>query len=208
MRKLKTFVTTIGFFEMAVAAPSMKAALEAWEVTQNLFHQGFAKETDDPAIIAAAIAHPGTVLKRAVGSTGRFTEHAELPENLPVARNKMTKAVKTTDNILKRAARTETSPATTRVQKASFEKAQARREELREKEHAQQAAVQARKDEARRKAAEKIQRTLDKSDERHTATMLQLERESDDVQQRIDAESKRWKTEEAGLQRRLKDAAR
>jgi colicin import membrane protein len=27
-RKLKTFVTILGFFELAIAAPSMKAALE------------------------------------------------------------------------------------------------------------------------------------------------------------------------------------
>ena len=29
-RKLKTFTTSIGFFDLAIAAPSMKAALEAW----------------------------------------------------------------------------------------------------------------------------------------------------------------------------------
>jgi colicin import membrane protein len=29
-RKLKTFVTSQGFFDLAIAAPSMKAALAAW----------------------------------------------------------------------------------------------------------------------------------------------------------------------------------
>jgi hypothetical protein len=29
-RKLKTYQTSLGFFDLAVAAPSMKAALEAW----------------------------------------------------------------------------------------------------------------------------------------------------------------------------------
>ena len=43
-RKLKTFTTSLGFFELAVAAPSMKAALEAWGSKSNLFHQGLAKE--------------------------------------------------------------------------------------------------------------------------------------------------------------------
>ena len=42
-RKLKTFATSAGFFDLAVAAPSMKAALEAWGSTRNLFHEGFAK---------------------------------------------------------------------------------------------------------------------------------------------------------------------
>ncbi|MET4493701.1 hypothetical protein ABIA94_009309 [Bradyrhizobium sp. LA7.1] len=29
-RKLKTYQTSLGFFDLAIAAPSMKAALEAW----------------------------------------------------------------------------------------------------------------------------------------------------------------------------------
>ncbi|MET4035820.1 hypothetical protein ABIB94_007521 [Bradyrhizobium sp. JR7.2] len=44
-RKLKTFQTSLGFYDLAVAAPSMKAALEAWGADSNLFHQGVAKET-------------------------------------------------------------------------------------------------------------------------------------------------------------------
>jgi colicin import membrane protein len=83
-RKLKTYQTSLGFFDLAVAAPSMKAALEAWGTHANLFHQGFAKEADDPAIVAATMAKPGVVLKRAVGSNASFSEHAELPKDLPV----------------------------------------------------------------------------------------------------------------------------
>ena len=52
-RKLKTYQTSLGFFDEAIAAPSMKAALEAWGTKTNLFHQGVAKEVDDPDIIAA-----------------------------------------------------------------------------------------------------------------------------------------------------------
>lgn len=29
-RKLKTYQTSLGFYDLAIAAPSMKAALEAW----------------------------------------------------------------------------------------------------------------------------------------------------------------------------------
>jgi hypothetical protein len=78
-RKLKVYQTALGFFEEAIAAPSMKAALEAWGSNSNLFHQGAAKETNDPEIVAAALAKPGVVLRRAVGSSGPFTEHAALP---------------------------------------------------------------------------------------------------------------------------------
>src|ERR1700683_460531 len=78
-RKLKTYQTSLGFFEQAIAAPSMKAALEAWGADSNLFHQGAAKESDDPDVIAATMAKPGIVLRRPVGSDGSFSEHAELP---------------------------------------------------------------------------------------------------------------------------------
>jgi len=60
-RKLKTYQTLVGFYDLAVAAPSMKAALEAWGAGSHLFHQGIAKETDDPEVVAATMAKPGVV---------------------------------------------------------------------------------------------------------------------------------------------------
>jgi hypothetical protein len=39
-RKLKSYVNSLGFFDLAIAAPSMKAALAAWGAQSNLFHQG------------------------------------------------------------------------------------------------------------------------------------------------------------------------
>src|SRR3954463_16728211 len=82
-RKLKTYQTSLGFFDLAVAAPSMKAAAEAWGGNTEDFGRGFAKQTDDPEIVAATMAKPGVVLKRPVGSNGRFSEHAKLPKDLP-----------------------------------------------------------------------------------------------------------------------------
>ena len=79
-RKLKTFQTSLGFYELAIAAPSMKAAIEAWGADPDIFRQGFAKQTNDPAIVNAAEASPGTVLRRAVGSTGKFSANAKLPK--------------------------------------------------------------------------------------------------------------------------------
>jgi hypothetical protein len=81
-RKLKTYQTSLGFFDLAIAAPSMKAALEAWGADSNLFHQGAATERDDPDVIATAMTKPGVVLRRPVGSNGPFGENAELPTNL------------------------------------------------------------------------------------------------------------------------------
>lgn len=58
VRKLKTYQTSLGFCDLAIAAPSMKAALEAWGAGTNLFHQGIAKETDDPDVVAATMSKP------------------------------------------------------------------------------------------------------------------------------------------------------
>src|SRR3978361_595254 len=81
VRKLKTYQASLGFFDMAIAAPSMKAALEAWGADSNLFHQGVAKEVDDPKVIAATMSKPGIILKRPVGSNGPFNQDARLPKH-------------------------------------------------------------------------------------------------------------------------------
>ena len=78
-RKLKVYQTSLGFFDLAIAAPSMKAALEAWGAGSNLFHQGVAKESDDRKVIDAAMGKPGIILQRPVGTDGPFLEHADLP---------------------------------------------------------------------------------------------------------------------------------
>jgi hypothetical protein len=108
-RKLKTFVTESGFFELAVAAPSMKAALEAWGIKVNLFQQGLARQTDNAAIIAAAEAAPGQVLRRPIGSKGAFRATAELPkvknrgENKPRKPRVDLKAIRMAEAALERA---------------------------------------------------------------------------------------------------------
>jgi hypothetical protein len=58
-KRLKVFVTRIGLYEWAVAAASQKAALKAWDVRENLFASGAAKETRDIAAIEAALKSPG-----------------------------------------------------------------------------------------------------------------------------------------------------
>jgi colicin import membrane protein len=81
-RKLKTYQTSLGFYDLAIAAPSMKAALEAWGAGSNLFQQGVAKESSDPEAIAATMSKPGVVLRRPVGSDAPFSEHPDLPTQL------------------------------------------------------------------------------------------------------------------------------
>jgi len=82
-RRLKVFQAHVGFFESVVAAPSRKAALEAWGVHQDLFHQGLAAETADPEARDAALSRPGVPMLRAAGSKDRFAERAAAPPAPP-----------------------------------------------------------------------------------------------------------------------------
>ncbi len=62
-RKLKVFRTPIGFHDAYVAAPSQKAALEAWGADASLFARGSAEQVTDPKLTAQPLAHPGKVIK-------------------------------------------------------------------------------------------------------------------------------------------------
>src|SRR5579875_750853 len=80
--RLKVYQARMGFFDSAVAAPSQKAALEAWGTRQDLFNEGLASVTQDTQAVAAALANPGVVVQRPVGSSGAF-EPAATASALP-----------------------------------------------------------------------------------------------------------------------------
>jgi len=67
-QKLKVFRTPIGFHDAYVAAPSQKAALEAWGSDTNLFASGAAEQVTDPALAKVPLEHPGQVVKVLRGS--------------------------------------------------------------------------------------------------------------------------------------------
>ncbi|WP_340316533.1 hypothetical protein [Rhizorhabdus argentea] len=69
-KKLKVFKTTVGFHDAYVAAPSQKAALEAWGSDHNLFATGAAEQITDEAAMAEPLAKPGEVIKKVRGSVG------------------------------------------------------------------------------------------------------------------------------------------
>lgn len=62
-QRLKVYRTPIGFHDAYVAAPSQKAALEAWGAGTNLFAQGAAEVVTDPALTKVPLEHPGKVVK-------------------------------------------------------------------------------------------------------------------------------------------------
>jgi colicin import membrane protein len=79
-RRLKVFQAQFGFFDTVLAAPSQAAALRVWGTHRNLFATGHAKLATDEAVMAAALEHPGVLLRRAVGSNDPFSiEPTSLP---------------------------------------------------------------------------------------------------------------------------------
>jgi colicin import membrane protein len=199
-RKLKVFQTSLGFFDQAIAAPSMKAALEAWGADSNLFHQGAAKESNDPEIIAAAMAKPGVVLRRPVGSSGRFTEDAALPKDLgnghaggrPQTRRPKPKK-QPPRKVDDKAARKAT---------LEYEKAEEQREGERQKEEAAKAKERQRREHATAKA----KAALEAAERKHEDTAVDIEAERAALEKRSQAEDARWELQRLKLEAALRRA--
>ena len=185
-RKLKTFLTSQGFFDLAIAAPSMKAALEAWGSNINLFHKGFARETDDPTIVAATLEKPGVTLRRPVGTDEPFSEHAQLPRDLPSMGKSAGKLGRPRQP--KKPAAKKVDDKTARKAALAFEKEQQRRERARQKEE----AALARERERRQQAVDKVQAELDEAQREHDARGEAIESERAELDKRADAEKARW----------------
>jgi hypothetical protein len=66
--KLKVFRMPIGFHDAYVAAPSQKAAVEAWGADASVFSRGEAELVTDPALTKEPLASPGKVIKRLRGT--------------------------------------------------------------------------------------------------------------------------------------------
>jgi hypothetical protein len=174
-RKLKTYQTSLGFFDLTIAAPSMKAALEAWGADSNLFHQGAAKESHDPDVIAATMAQPGVVLRRPVGTDRPFGEHAELPTDLGGGGS--TKAARKSKG--PKAKQPSSRPVDKVAErKAAFDYERERRS--RERERANEEAARQKERERRQQAVDKAQAALDKAEQGHAkrAAAIQAEVEA------------------------------
>ncbi len=82
--KLKVYRTPAGFYDAYVAAPSQKAALEAWGSDHDLFARGIAELVTDAALAAEPLADPGVVVRRSRGTTAE--QIAALPATPPPAK--------------------------------------------------------------------------------------------------------------------------
>jgi colicin import membrane protein len=194
-RKLKTYQTSLGFFDLAIAAPSMKAALQAWGSKTNLFHQGFAKETDDPAIVAATVAKPGVVLRRPVGSDGTFSEHAELPKELPIDKERPR-------------ATTREPPARKVDDKAAREATLAfeRERQRRDSERRKQEAAREKERKRREQAIAEAEAALEEAKRAHETKVEEIKRDRAALDRRSQAEDARWAKQKENLETALRRA--
>jgi colicin import membrane protein len=199
-RKLNTYTTSAGFFDLAIAAPSMKAALEAWGSKRNLFHQGFAKLSDDPGIVAATMAAPGVVLRRPVGTNGRFSEHAELPTNLLAGATKRKPEKERSKKV--GAASKRIDEKTTRQAAFAFEEEQRRRERQALKEE----ATRERERERRDRAVAGVRAALEEAEQNHKAKIDDIEKARATLDRKLEAEKARWKKQRGRLEEALRKA--
>lgn len=201
-RKLKTYTTSAGFFDLAVAAPSMKAALEAWGSKNNLFQHGFAKLSEDPKVVAATMAKPGVVLRRPVGSTAAFGEDAKLPKDLLEdkieRRPSKPKAQKKKESPPPKAA----DDKAARQAALAFEKEQKRREGERRREE----AAAKRERERREQAIAAAEAALDEARQEHERMAAEIDKERAALDKRMDAEDARWRKKKEQLDEALRRA--
>lgn len=203
--KLKTFTTTSGFFDLAVSAPSMKAALELWGAEFNLFTHGFAQRTDDASIVAATLAKPGVVLRRPVGTHQAYSEDAEVSLTLPHRKAKASPPRQRTKPANKpaQAANKPAKPANQKAERAAalvFERKQKRRDQRSRRE---EAALQ-KEGERRDRAMAAAQSELEEAEAAHTRTLRDIEKAQVGLDRKAAAEEARWKKEKD----RLDDALR
>ena len=195
--KLKTFTTTSGFFDLAVAAPSMKAALDLWGAEFNLFTHGFARQTDERSTVAATMARPGVVLRRPVGTDQAYSEHAEASLSLPHQKAKAS-ASKPRTRPLKQA-----KPANKKADRAAA-LAFAREQKRRAQRSRQEEAALHKEGERRDRVLAAAEAALEEAQAGHARTLREIGKAQARLDRKASGEEARWKREKE----RLDDALR
>lgn len=165
------------------------------------FHQGAAKESHDPDVIAATLARPGVVLRRPVGTDRPFSEHAELPTDL--GGTGPTKAARKSKGSRPK------GPSSCPVDKAAERKAALayEREQKRvERERAKEEATRQKDRERRQEAIDKAQAALDKAEQEHGKRAAVIEAEVEALEKRLQAEKARWDKEKERFEAALRRA--
>jgi colicin import membrane protein len=221
-KKLKVYQTSIGFFDLAVAAPSMKAAAEAWGADPDIFKRGFAKQTEDPKVVEATIATPGVVLRRPVGSHGDFTEKAALPKapeggrQAPQDRAERADAGKKPDTKSDEKAKRNVTAALEKEKRnaaAALEKEKRDAAAALEKEKKRQALDRAKAEAERERAKKQRERMVAKADaaferarSRHDDAMDSIRQRREELDKDEASEDQGWEREQQAHDDALKEA--
>jgi hypothetical protein len=175
-RKLKTYQTSLGFFDLAIAAPSMKAALEAWGADSNLFHRARRRKvtirTSSPRPTDLGGSGPTTAARKSKGSK------AKQPSSRPIDKAAERKAA------------------------LAFEKEQKRRE----RERASEEAARQKDRERRQQEVDKAQAALNKAEQEHAKRAATIQAEVEALEKRSQAEETRWDKEKGRLEAALRRA--
>jgi colicin import membrane protein len=214
-KKLKVFRTSMGFFELAIAAPSMKAAAEAWGTDPDIFRRGFAEQTEDRKIVEAAMAAPGVVLRRPVGSDGAFSEKAALPD-APAGAGKKQYAPRP-DKMESKSrpdpaekGKREEAAARQRDETAAREKeAAAAREEEEKRQELERRKKAAEEERARKQREQKIARAnaaFERAKGRHDQAVQSLAKRRKELDDDEFREDERWEREQREHREALREA--
>jgi colicin import membrane protein len=65
-----------------ILRPGDRGGVDEGGLGSNPFHQGIAKESGDPDVVAAAMSKPDVVLRLPAGSEGPYREHADPADGL------------------------------------------------------------------------------------------------------------------------------
>jgi len=199
-KKLKVYQTSIGFFDLAVAAPSMKAAAQAWGSDPDIFKRGFAKQTEDPKVMEAAKATPGVVLRRPVGSREKFTEKAALPR-APEAGQRAQKDTAQREHASKKA---DTKSAEKAALKASAALEKEKDREARDRAKAE--AQRAREIRQRELVIAKANTVFERARSRHEDAMNSIKQRRKELDKAEADEDERWEREQQAYDASLKEA--
>jgi colicin import membrane protein len=208
-KKLKVYRTSIGFFDLAVAAPSMRAAAEAWGSDPDIFSRGFAEQTDDPKIVEATLAAPGVVLRRPVGSDGAFAEKAALPKAPEV--RKATADDRPKQAPAKKEADAKSDEKAERDAAAALEKEKERQELEREKkrqelERQKKKAEEERARKQRERAIAKADAAFARARARHDEAVASIKQRREELDKDEVRENDRWEREQQAHEDALKEA--
>lgn len=175
-RKLKVFRTPIGFHDAYIAAPSRKAALEAWGASADLFARGIAEEVTEARLTAEPLKRPGEVIRISRGDLAAQLK-ALGPRKKPATKTSARKAADA--GLPTKPAKPKAPPTRDKLDAAEAVLDQARRKHGKER-----AAL-----EAQRKA---IERKLDSLGTRQEKVIARLEAARDKAQAAYRAALEQW----------------